>query len=470
MHATRHFRFPACALLLLMLKGPLAFADTSLPTDVSTRIDRIATDALKDTGVPSASIAIVMDNQIAYANAYGNARLNPKTSANTAMRYSVGSISKQFTATALLMLAQQGKLSLDDKVSRFFPELTRANDVTIRELLSHTSGYSDSWPQDYVMPFMQSPTTPAHIMDTWAKRPLDFEPGTRWQYSNTGYTIAGAIIEKITGQTPFAFLQQHVFKPLGMASAYNINLHPLPPADAHGYLRYALGPLRPAQKIGVNWVYGAGELAMTASDLAKWDIAMLGQSLLPPASYREMQTETRLRDGMGSGYGLGLFIRSMDGHRVLMHDGEVPGFTAENLVFPDDGIAVVVLTNQDAVNASGLIASHIADALFQTQDSATTNALAQAREIFAGLQHGKLDRALFTASANSYFDATARRDYQSSLAPLGTPTSFVQRASGKRGGMLMHAYHATFPHTQLNITTYAMPDGKLEQYIVAPSG
>lgn len=470
MHANRRYRFPIHVLLLFMLTSTLALADTSLPGDLSTRIDHVATDALKDTGVPSASIAIVMDGHIAYVQAYGKARLNPGIAATTAMRYSIGSISKQFTATALLMLAQQGKLSLDDKVARFFPELTRANEVTIRELLSHTSGYTDSWPQDYVMPFMQAPTTPAHIMDTWAKRPLDFEPGTKWQYSNTGYTIAGAIIEKITGQTPFAFLQQHVFKPLGMTSAFNINLNPLPPADAHGYLRHALGPLRPAQKIGVNWVYGAGELAMTASDLARWDMSMLGQTLLRPDSYHQMQTEIRLRDGMGSGYGLGLFIRAMDGHRMLMHDGEVPGSTASNLVFPDDGIAVVVLTNQDAVNTSGLIASRIADALFQTQDAATTKALTQAREIFAGLQQGKLDRALFTANANSYFDATARKDYQSSLAPLGPPTSFVQRVSGKRGGMQLHAYRATFPHTRLNITTFTTPDGKLEQYIVAPDG
>ncbi|MHB1058849.1 MAG: serine hydrolase domain-containing protein [Rhodanobacter sp.] len=469
MHANRRFRFIACVLLFVSA-GPLAFAGTSLPAGVSAGIDRIATDALKDTGVPSASIAIVMDGRVAYAKAYGNARLDPETPATTAMRYSIGSISKQFTATALLMLAQQGRLSLDDKVSRFFPELTRADDVTVRELLSHTSGYTDSWPQDYVMPFMRSPTTPAHIMDTWAKRPLDFEPGTKWQYSNTGYTIAGAIVEKITGQAPFAFLQQHVFKPLGMDSAFNINLDPLPAADAHGYLRHALGPLRPAEKIGVNWVYGAGELAMTAGDLARWDISMLGQRLLQPASYRQMQTEIPLRDGMGSGYGLGLFIRSMDGHRVLMHDGEVPGFTASNLVFPDDGIAVVVLVNQDAVSASGLIAGRIADVLLQERDASTTKALAQAREIFAGLQHGKLDRSLFTADANSYFSAAARKDYQSSLAPLGTPTGFVQRASGKRGGMLMRAYRASFPHTQLDIATYMTPDGRLEQYIVSPAG
>lgn len=470
MRVNRLFHFSLCTFLLLALAGLPAFADTQLPAALSAKIDGIAAGALKDTGVPSASIAIVRDGHVAYAKAYGDARLDPQTPATAAMRYSIGSISKQFTAAAVLMLAEQGKLGLDDKVSRFFPDLTRADDITIRDLLSHTSGYTDLWPQDYVMPFMKSPTTPEHIVETWGKKPLDFEPGTKWQYSNTGFTMVGAIIHKVTGLSPFEFLQQHVFKPLDMASAYNINLQALPATDAQGYRRYALGPLHPAAKIGVNWVYGAGELAMTASDLARWDISMLEQSLLPPAAYKDMQTEVLLRNGMGSGYGLGLFIRAMDGHRVLMHDGEVPGFTAENLVFPDDGIAVVVLTNQDAVSASGLIGSRIADALFDAHDPATEQALRQARAIFTGLQHGKLDRSLFTDDANSYFDATARKDYQSSLAPLGTPDSFVQRAAHERGGMLIRNYRASFPHIQLNITTNATPDGKLEQYIVSPAG
>lgn len=470
MRTIQGFRFSLYVFLASAIAASPAFADTTLPAALSSKVDHVTTGVLKDTGVPSASIAIVRDGHIAYTKAYGNARLDPKTPATPAMRYSVGSISKQFTATAMLMLVQQGKLKLDDKVARFFPELTRANDVTIRELLSHTSGYTDLWPQDYVMPYMHASTTVAHILDTWGRKPLDFEPGTKWQYSNTGYTIAGAIIHKITGQSPFAFLQQHVFKPLHMTSVYNINGHALPDTDAHGYMRYALGPLHPAKKVGANWIYGAGELAMTASDLARWDIAMLDKSLLQPVSYHAQQTEVRLRNGMGSRYGLGLFITSMDGHRVLMHDGEVPGFTADNLVFPDDGIAVVVLTNQDAVSASGLIASRIAKALFDAHDPATTKALAQARKIFAGLQQGKIDRNLFTTDANSYFDATALKDYQSSLGSLGTPTGFVQRGAHGRGGMLIRRYRVSFPHVQLNITTDATPDGKLEQFIVSPAG
>jgi CubicO group peptidase (beta-lactamase class C family) len=477
MRATRH---PAAAILaatLLVLTGAPAFAGSpppagvvdTLPAGLSARIDKLANDALRQSGVPSASVAVVRDGKLAFAKAYGDARLDPKTPATPAMRYSVGSISKEFTAAAILLLQQQGKLSLDDKVAKFFPDLTDANHITLRQILSHTSGYQDFWPQDYLMPPMKQPTTAAHIMDVWAKKSLDFAPGSQWQYSNTGYTIAGAIVQKLTGQIPFAYLQQHVFPTLGITDAYDTNLHALPATDARGYSRNALGPLRPSPKEGVNWMFGAGELAMTASDLAKWDIAMIDQTLLQPASWRAMQTEVVLNNGLGSGYGLGVFVGKLDGHRMISHDGEVMGFTAGNMIFPDDKVAVVVLTNQDAVGTFGVIGKAIAKALFEVHDPAATKALAQAKAIFANLQRGKIDRSLFTADANSYFDATALHDYQTSLAKLGTPTTFTIRAARKRGGMQMRGYSLTFPKTKLSITTYTRPDGKLEQYIVASS-
>ncbi|HXE65970.1 MAG TPA: serine hydrolase domain-containing protein [Rhodanobacteraceae bacterium] len=458
-----------CLVALLVFTCASAFAQDALPADLAAKIDTIANDALVKSGVPSASVAVVRDGKLVYAKAYGHARLDPKTPATPAMRYSIGSISKEFTAAAILMLQQQGKLSLDDKVAKFFPGLTDADHITLRQILSHTSGYQDYWPQDYLMPPMRLPTTPARIMDGWAKKPLDFAPGSQWQYSNTGYVIAGAIVQKVTGQTPFEFLQQHVFPALGISDAYDTNLKALPATDARGYSRNALGPLRPSQKEGVNWMFGAGELAMTASDLAKWDIAVIDQTLLQPASWHAMQTEVVLNNGLGSGYGLGLFVGKLDGHRMISHDGEVMGFTAGNYIFPDEHTAVVVLTNQDAVGTFGVIGKDIAKALFEVHDPAATKALAQAKAIFENLQHGKIDRNEFSADANSYFDVTALRDYQTSLAPLGKPQSFTIRAARKRGGMQMRGYTVTFPKTKLSITTYTLPDGKLEQYIVASS-
>src|SRR5262249_25519934 len=261
------------------------------PSELPARIDQIVREVLDKTGVPSASIATVKDGKIFYVHAYGDARLSPKAPAKPEMRYSVGSISKQFTAAAVLMLVEEGKVSLDDAVSKYIPGLTRGDEVTIRELLSHTSGYQDYAPQDYMVPDWEKPISGQGILDRWAKKPLDFDPGTKWQYSNTNFVIAGLIVEKVGGAPLFELLNRRVFGPLGMASATNTDLAKLPETDPTGYFRRALGPLHPAPKEGPGWMYAAGELAMTAEDLAKWDISLMRETVLKPASYRALETE-----------------------------------------------------------------------------------------------------------------------------------------------------------------------------------
>jgi CubicO group peptidase (beta-lactamase class C family) len=457
----------AIVIVILAFATTLAKAQTQLSPDLQQKIDKLATDTLTKTGVPSASVAIVKNGQIAYVKAYGDARLDPKTPATPEMRYSIGSISKQFTATAILLLQEQGKLSLDDKVAKFIPNLTRANEVTIRQLLSHTSGYQDYWPQDYVMPMMLQPVTAQKILDGWARIPLDFEPGTKWQYSNTNYVIAGVIVEKASGMSLLQFLSQKVFTPLGMKSVMNIDQEKLGETDPTGYLRYALGPLRPAPKEGKGWLFAAGELAMPAQDLAKWDISIIDQKVLKPSSYRELGTDTLLKNGLSTHYGLGVDVNSQAGHRALSHGGEVSGFTAQNVVFPDEKVAVVVLTNQDAAGAAGQIAQGIAPLLLATNDPATPQKLEQAKKIFDGLQHGTIDRTLFTDNANAYFSEQALQDFASGLAPLGTPQSFVQASQGLRGGMTLRVYIIRFPQKVLRAWTYEMPNGKLEQYQIA---
>jgi len=457
-----------CA-ILITLSAAHSEAQTKLelPAELTARIDKLATDSLAQSGVPSASIAIVKDGQIVYLKAYGDARLESKTAATPEMRYSIGSISKQFTAAAVLMLQEQRKLSLDDKVSKFIPDLTRANEVTIRQLLSHTSGYQDYWPQDYVMPMMLKPVTTAKIMELWARKPLDFEPGTKWQYSNTNYVIAGAIIEKASGKPLLDFLREKIFVPLGMKSVANIDEHSLGDTDPTGYMRYALGPLRPAPKEGPGWLFAAGELAMTAEDLAKWNISIMDQELLQPASYRELEREVQLSNGLGTRYGLGVSVAMEAGHRAVSHGGEVSGFTAESVVFPDEQVSVVALTNQDAASAAGDIAHGIVPMLFEKTDPATPQKLEQAKKIFAGLQQGTIDRSLFTDNANAYFSEQALKDFASGLSPLGTPQQFTQVRQGLRGGMTLRVYLVRFPNKTLRAWTYEMPDGKLEQYQIA---
>ena len=458
---------PAVFVAILFLPS-IAQVQSALSPELRQKIDHVATDVLSATGVPSASVAIVKDGQISYLQAYGNGRLDPQTPARTEMRYSIGSISKQFTATAILLLQEQGKLSLDDKVAKFIPNLTRANEVSIRQLLSHTSGYQDYWPQDYVMPMMLQPTTASRILDLWARKPLDFDPGTRWQYSNTNYVIAGVIAEKASGMPLLDFLHKNIFDPLGMTSVTNTDQEKLGDADATGYMRYALGPLRASPKEGRGWLFAAGELAMTASDLGKWDLSIINQKVLKPSSYKEFETEVRLNNGAGTEYGLGIEVTVESERRVLRHDGEVSGYASQNTVFPDDHVAIVVLTNQDAVGAPAQIARDISPLLLAETDPETTRKLEQAKKIFAGLQQGSIDRSLFTDNANSYFNEQALKDFASGLGPLGTPLEFTETRQHARGGMLLRVYRVKFQQKTLQAWTYEMPDGKLEQYQVAP--
>jgi D-alanyl-D-alanine carboxypeptidase len=443
-------------------------AQDRLAADITQEVDAAAASVLQSTGVPAASVAVVKDGKIAYVRAYGNAKLAPNVPATPSMRYSIGSVSKQFTAAALLMLQEEGKLSLDDKVGKFLPDLTRANEVTIRQLLSHTSGYQDYWPQDYVMPNMLEPVDATKILDQWAKKPLDFDPGTKWQYSNTNYVIAGLIAEKAAGIPLIDYLQKKIFSPLGMKSVTNIDRDRLTESDPVGYMRYGLGPLRKAPKEGPGWLFAAGELAMTAEDLAKWDVSVMDQKLMRPSSYAQLETEMVLNNGVGTQYGLGVSVRNSGGRKMIEHSGEVSGFTSENIVFPDDRVAVVVLTNQDAAGAAGGIASGIVPLLFATNDVEAVAKAAQARKIFEGLQKGSIDRSLFTSNANFYFSDQALQDFASTLAPLGSVQSFTQAGRSLRGGMVGRTFIARLSGGKtLRVWTYEMSDGKLEQLQIA---
>ena len=433
-------------------------------------IDRIARQVLEQTGVPSASVAVVQHGKLVYTHAYGSARLatdkTPAIPATPEMRYSIGSISKQFTATAILLLQEEGKLSLDDPIGKYLPGLTRGDEVTIRQILSHTSGYQDYWPEDYVMTTMLPPETAQQIIDTWGKKPLDFEPGTQWQYSNTNFVIAGAIVEKVTGAPYFDFLAHRIFRPLGMTSVWNSDQAKLTQVDATPYYRHAVGPLRVAPKEGLGWMFAAGELAMTAHDLALWDESLLAQSVLKPESYKQMFTEVMLKNGQGTHYGLGVDVRDYNGHRSIEHSGEVSGFVSDNEVLIDGGAAVVVLTNQDAVGAASTIARLAAPIVAGYPPTPEEQ---QAIDIFHGLQQGHINRALLAPNLSDYFTPEALADFQSSLAPLGEPLTFRQIRTSLRGGMTFRSFDIIYPSKHLTLTTYTYPDGKLEQYLIAPA-
>lgn len=464
-----YYLLPQFAVVLLAaLTGLPAQSQPQLPPDVREKIDKLVDEALARTATPSVSLVVVKEGQIAYLKAYGNARLDPRTAATHEMRYCLGSLSKPFTAEAILFLQEQGKLSLDDKVSRFLPDLGHANEVTIRQVLSQTSGYQEYWTVDYLPQKILQPITPRKILDQPARSPLNFDPGTKWEISDTNYVIAGLIVEKASGMPLYRFLREKLFAPLSMESAVDIDSEKLGPADPAGYMRYALGPPRPAPREGQGWLFGGEQLAMTARDMAKWDISVINHELLKPSSYRQFETAVLLSNGLAIGYALGNGITRKAEKRTLYGGGDVSGFGASNTIFPDDRIAIAVFANMDA-GAPAEITDGIIPLLFPKKSQPDPDApqkLEQARKIFDSLQHGALDRSLFTEDANSYFNEQALQDFASSLNPLGNPQEFVPTAYSVANGLISRGYRIKFANQTLAARVIEEQKGKIEQYII----
>lgn len=450
----------------LWLLAPLVLA-AQQAADLDRKLTDKVTAALKQSGAPSVSVLLAKDGKVIFDQAFGSASLSPQRPATKDTRYAVGSISKQFTAAALLLAQEQGQLSLDDKIAKYFPDLTRAKDITIRELLTHTSGYEDFAPQDYLIPEWTRPTTSAAILDGWAKKPLNFEPGTKWQYSNTGYVLAAAIFEKATGQPLVAYLRAKIFQPLGMASAGDCSERS--PEDASAYTRYAGGPPRPVGREANGWYLGAGELCMTPTDLAKWDLAFLRKEILSARSYEEFTHEARLANGDYTHYALGLSMGEFNHIPTISHSGEVSGFISSNTLYPTRGGAVIVLTNEDGVNLIGPVTSQMATIAFLPEEpapAASEQVNQQVRAILEGLRSGKIDRNLFTSNANSYFTGTALGDIRKSLAAAGKLKAVTRTSETLRGGMTHRSYRAQYEKKTFTLNIYVMPDGKYEQFMV----
>jgi CubicO group peptidase (beta-lactamase class C family) len=449
----------------ILVLGVLLLAGSAVAAPLTgaqkAAIDVAVARILKASDVPSASIAVVTDGKLDYARAYGDQRLDGSP-ASTAARYPIASISKQFTAAAILLLAEDGKLSLDDTVGKYLPTLTQANTVTIRELLGHTSGYRDFWPQDFRFEAMTRPTTAQAIVDRWARAPLDYAPGTKWQYSNTGYVVAGLIAEQVAREPLAAFEQRRLFAPLGMDVVQGAT--GLGPGDARGTARYALGPVRPTAGEQAGWVFAAGDLALTPSELAKWNIARLDRRLLKAESWRQQETNVAPAEA-GLEYGLGVFIDQAGTHPRIDHDGALTAFLSSNRVYPADRAAISVFINAGFSNSQNAIADAIEAVLFNSADD-----VAKARAVYEMLRSGRIDRARFTDNGNFYFTPQALADYQASLSALGELQDIVRmKPPALRGGLTSERYLLRFASRRLLAVVRAEPDtGRIEQFALYP--
>lgn len=459
-------------LACFLLASTSAFSQVS--PDTEANVAAIANRVLHDTGVPSASIAFAQNGKLVYSKAFGLAHINPSVPATSSMAYPIGSITKQFTATAVMLLVQQGKLSLEDKVSKYFPELTRSNDVTLRNLMTMTSGYQDFAPQDYIIPEWLKTVDPLTVVHQFATKPLDFEPGTEWQYSNTNYEIVALIVQKVSGEPLSTFIRQHVLVPAGIENVVNTYTD-RDKLRVTGYVSVALQPVREQQLEGTGWAFGDGDLAMPASSLVQWDLCMARECLLSRDSYVAMETPFHFTSGKNKGedshYGLGIHVGMRGTDRIFQHGGEVGGFVSENVVYPDRKAAIAVLTNEVASEAASQIAREIAPLVLgsaapEKAETPASKFEAELKSILTGFGRGQIERELFTANANSYFDQAALADFQAELVVLGPIVSVTRMNEFSRGGMTGGFYKVTCEHGSVLVSTYVMPDGKIEQLLI----
>jgi D-alanyl-D-alanine carboxypeptidase len=329
------------------LLGILGAAPLSLTPKQIAAIDAIGKRSVAGRATPGVTIAILQDGSVVYAKGFGYMNVEDAVPARGDTRYPIGSNTKQFTAAAILMLQDEGKLDIDDRLSKYLPEIPHANEVTLRNLLTHSAGYAEYTEIGTFDEIGNRPTTLAALVNTVDHRPLAFKPGTTREYSNTGYNLLALVIERVSGMSYGDFLEQRIFKPLGMTSTFVRSWDDTRPNVATEYSSYALGPWEHALHLDYSWFGGAGSIVSNAYDLAKWNAALSGGRLLSARSLTEMMTPHRIgKNDPFPDYGFGISVSHLpNGHLMVSHGGNTYGAATQDARFPDDHLGIVVLAN-----------------------------------------------------------------------------------------------------------------------------
>jgi D-alanyl-D-alanine carboxypeptidase len=358
--------FIAAAVVCALL-GTAAHAQAPKGKNLAASIDKVAASAVAAGESPGLQVAVFKDGRAVLVKSYGSANLEQHVPVSNESVFRVGSVTKQFTAVALLLLAEEGKLSLQDKLSKYYASFPRADDITLEQMLHHTSGiYNYTSEPNFVNDGMVHRSTD-EMVEFIAKLPKtqDFEPGTDWSYSNSAYFILGGVVEKAAGEPLATVLKTRLFVPIGMTHTALDDETEVVAGRVRGYSGAGPGKFTNAPFISMSIPGGAGSIRSTAADLAKWNAALFGGKILKPTSLAAMLTPGRLNNGETSGvaitkmmkaagapgadtkqeYGYALFVSQEDGHRKISHGGGIYGFNAALSEFPNDRVTVAVLSN-----------------------------------------------------------------------------------------------------------------------------
>ncbi len=454
---------------LAACRSPVAPATPSGPS-APNKLDPAAIDAwltseIKKRGLVGLSVVVVHEGVTVFAKGYGTKQLGTQDPIGPDTAFHVGSVGKQLTCGAVMLLATDGKLKLSDPVSKYYPNLVRAADITLDDLGAHMSGYRDYYPLDYTDTRFEQPIDPDALIARYGGLPLDFEPRARQSYSNTGYTILGRIAEKVSGLTMGQLLDQRVFKPAGMTHSQ----YGTPPAGAaSGHDAFMLGKPEVRRPEAAGWLLGAANVWASANDLAKWDLAFANGTLLDDAARRAMSAPHKTSEGREILYGCGLGTRIRNGELVLQHTGAVHGFQAYNTFVPRIRAAVIVLANDFHADAGdlqdtlvGLILERPNDIPLIPGSSAEATAMALVRE----LQAGAIDRSKLGEDLSALWTDKRVAEATAQLRPLGQVHIRLDRR-WERGNQEATSLDLVFATKTLHATMFRAPTGKIHQFLI----
>jgi D-alanyl-D-alanine carboxypeptidase len=338
------FQTFSLSLLLLCFLVPNSFSQTAAAHSKTELAMSREMASVYKPDIPGAAVIVVKNNRVIFRRGYGLANLELKTPIKPEMVFRLASVTKQFTAVAVMMLVERGRLSLDDDLTKFFPDFqTGGKKITIENLLTHTSGIKDYLDKLWTER-MREDFRPQKLIELVKNDGLEFEPGTKEAYSNTNYTLLGLIIEQLSGKSYGQFIEDNIFKPLGMKHSYFEELQEIIPNRVSGYARVKEGFVNAAY-FSVTQMYAAGGVCSSVDDLALWDAAVNSDKLLKASSIKRIFTPYKLKNGETSAYGYGWAVSQLQGRPIASHTGGVPGFTTYVLHMPEDHLYVAILSN-----------------------------------------------------------------------------------------------------------------------------
>jgi CubicO group peptidase (beta-lactamase class C family) len=455
----RHRAVATTTALALLCLGPCAtlWAD---PGDV----DRYIEMQMRQFHIPGISMAVVRDGRILKTQAYGTANVELAVPVTRDTVFEIGSMTKQFTAAAVMMLVEEGRVRLDDRLSEYLPDVPAAwSGITIRHLLTHTSGINT---QDIDASKLWSVGKPA-VLGAFYKLPLEFQPGEAWVYCNKGYNVLGVVIERASGKSYADFLAERIFKPLGMLASTVSQRRVIIPGRAAGY-KWQNGELENRLPVP-DGAFSGGAIVSTPGDLARWDLALDTGKLLKRASLEQMWAPVKLADGSHPAfeYGFGWFTDTYHGRRVARHCGVSPGFSSSIIRFVDDKLTVIVLAN-----GSGQVIDQLTGDIAAIYNPALAIATANApdpdarrsqklKDALVGMLGGKPDPTLFTPGMNLFMTTASGKDFGEWAASFGPLESFTFAEQEETEHGRVVRYRVTLGSSRFSFSFGLAEDGKI---------